>query len=77
MIDLVTGFAPAEWQSGVANMVVARADGGMLDTGTLAAITGVGAARKYYSRARLDKFIVDHGKMQGQYKEILGEDSSG
>lgn len=82
MIDPVTGFAPAEWQGGVGNVVVARADGEMLDTGTVAAITdyvsdildafgkGVGAARKYYSRVRLDKFIADHGKMQGQYKDF-------
>ena len=82
MIDPVTGFAPAEWQGGVGNVIVARADGEMLDTGTLAAITdyvsdildafgdGAGAALKYYNRGRLDKFIADHGKMQGQYKDF-------
>lgn len=82
MIDPVTGFAPADWQGGVGNVIVVRADGERLDTGTLAAITdyisdildafgqGVGAARKYYSRTRLDKFIADHGKMQGQYKDF-------
>ena len=63
-------------------MIVARADGETLDTGTLAAITdyvsdildafgdGVGAARRYYSRARLDTYIADHGNMQGQYKDF-------
>ena len=81
MIDPVTGFAPAQWQSGVGNVVVARADGKAMNTSTLAAITdyisaildafgnGVGAARKYYDRGRLDNFMADHLKMQQDFKD--------
>ena len=76
MIDPATGFAPAEWQGGVGNVIVARADGKPLETKTLGAITdyisnildafgdGVVSAQKYYNRGRLDKFIADHLKMQ-------------
>ena len=87
MIDPTTGFAPAEWQSGVGNVFVARADGEALETDTLGAITdyisdildafgnGVGAAQKYYNRDRLDKYIADHLKMQQQFKhfQLKGE----
>ncbi|CAF9932803.1 MAG: hypothetical protein ALECFALPRED_005382 [Alectoria fallacina] len=80
MIDPITGFAPAEWQGGVGNVIVARSDGKPLDTATLGAITdyisdildafgdGVGAVQKYYNRGRLDKFIADHLKMQEDFK---------
>ena len=87
MIDPTTGFAPAEWQSRVGNVFVARADGQSLETDTLGAITdyisdildafgnGVGAAQKYYNRDRLHKYIVDHLKMQQQFKQfqLIGE----
>ena len=85
MIDPVTGFAPAEWQRGVGNVIVARADGGALDTATLGAVTdyvsdivdafgdGVGAVQKYYSRARLDKYIADHLKMQKEFAAFQGQ----
>lgn len=89
MIDPVTGLAPAEWQGGIGNVIVARADGEALDTPMLAAITdyvsdvldafgkGVGAAQKYYNRGRLDKFIADHQKMQEQYKALQEEIARG
>lgn len=82
MIDPVTGFAPAEWQCRVGNVLVARADGQALETKTLGAITdyisdildafgsGLGRAQKYYNRDRLDKYIADHLKMQQQFKEF-------
>ena len=82
MIDPTTGFAPAEWQSGVGDVIVARADRQALETETLAAITdyisdildafgnGLRAAQKYYSRDRLDKYIADHLKMQQQFKQV-------
>ena len=82
MIDPTTGFAPAEWQSEVGNVFVARVDGQALETETLGAITdyisdildafgnGVGAAQKYYNRGRLDKYIADHLKMQQQFKQF-------
>ena len=82
MIDPTTGFAPAEWQSGVGNVLVARADGEALETDTLGAITdyisdildafgnGVGAAKRYYRKDRLDKYIADHLKMQQQFKQF-------
>ena len=87
MIDPTTGFAPAEWQSGVGNVLVARADGQALETDTLGAITdyisdildafgnGAGAAQIYYNRDRLDKYIPDHLKMQQQLKrfQLRGE----
>lgn len=85
MIDPVTGFAPAEWQSGVGNIVVARADGKPLETVTLGAITnyvsdildafenGVGAAQKYYNRSRLDKYIADHLQMQQDFAKFQGK----
>lgn len=84
MIDPVSGFAPAEWQGRVGNVIVARADGEPLDTVTLGAVTdyiskilnafgsGVGAARKYYNRDRLDKYIADHLKMQEGFKAFQG-----
>lgn len=80
MIDPVTGFAPAEWQGRVGNVIVAKPGGEALDAATLGAITdyisdildafgdGVGAARKLYNRGRLDKFITDHLKMQEEFK---------
>ncbi len=82
MIDPATGFAPAEWQSGLGNVVIARADGKALETATLGAITdyisdimeafenGVGAAQRYYNRERLDKYIADHLKMQQEFKSF-------
>ena len=82
MIDPTTGFAPAEWQSGVGNVFVARADGEALETDTLGAITdyisdildafgnGVGVAQIYYNRDRLDKYIADHLKMQQRFKQF-------
>lgn len=82
MIDPVTGFAPAEWQGRVGNVIVARADTEALDTATLAAVTdyisdildafgnGAGAARKYYDRGRLDRFIASHLKMQQDFKKF-------
>ena len=91
MIDPSTGFAPMEWQSRVGNVIVARADGGALETSTLGAITdyisdimeafgdGMGAPTKYYNRSRLDKFIADHLKMQQDYKnfQLEGEKELG
>ena len=88
MIDPITGFAPAEWQSHVGNVLVARADGEALETNTLAAITdyisdildafgnGVGAARKYYNKDRLDKYIANHLDMQQQFKRFQPENKS-
>ena len=82
MIDPSTGFAPAEWQSRVGNVIVTRADGGPLETSILGAITdyisdlmeafenGLGAAMKYYNRGRLDKYIADHLKMQEDFKKF-------
>ena len=58
MIDPATGFQPTEWQGGLGNVIVARADGKPLETKTLGATTdyisdildafgnGVGAAQK-------------------------------
>ena len=82
MIDPSTRFAPAEWQSGVGNVFVARADGRALETDILGAITdyisdileafgdGVGAVQEYYDRSRLDEYIADHLKMQEQFKQF-------
>ena len=85
MIDPNTGFAPAEWQSEVGDVVVARPDGQALETATLAAITdyisdildafgdGLGPPRKYYNRDRLDKFMADHAKMQEEFKQFQSQ----
>ena len=84
MIDPTTGFAPAKWQSGVGNVIVARADGKALETATLGAITdyisdimeafgdGAEAAQRYYNRDRLDKYIASHLKLQENFKSIQG-----
>lgn len=88
MIDPESGFAPAEWQGGrgggVGDVIVARADGEGLDTATLGAVTDyisdivdafgerVGAVRKYYDRARLDRYIADHLRMQREFKAFQG-----
>ena len=82
MIEPSNGFAPMEWQSRVGNVIVARADGGALEISTLGAITdyvsdivdafagGMGAPTTYYNRNRLDKFIVDHLKMQQDFERL-------
>lgn len=85
MIDPESGFAPAGWQGGVGDVIVARADGEGLDVKTLGAVTdyisdildafgdgGVGAVRKFYDRARLDRFIADHLRMQEEFKAFQG-----
>ena len=89
MIDPGTGFAPAEWQGRVGNVIVARPGGEALDMATLGAITdyvsdildtfgdGGGAARKYYNRGRLDKFIADHLKMQEDYQAFQSTQGRG
>ena len=91
MINPATGFAPADWQSGVGNVIVARADGKALETATLGAITdyvsdimeafgdGVEVAQGYYNRGRLDKYIADHLKMQLDFKrfQLQGHDFVG
>ncbi len=85
MINPATGFAPAEWQRGVGNVIVARADREALETKTLGALTdyisdimdafedGTGAAQKYYNRDRLDRFIEDHIKMQQDFQRFQGK----
>ena len=77
-----TGKAPPEWQSCIGNVIVARADGGALETSTLGAITdyisdirdafenGIGEAMKYYNRTRLDRYIADHLKMQQDFEKL-------
>lgn len=82
MIDPTTGFAPDEWQSGVGNVIVARADEKALDTATLGAITdyvsdildafgdGAEVAQGYYNRGRLDKYIKGHLKMQLDFQQF-------
>ncbi len=85
MINPATGFAPAEWQRGVGNVIVARADGEALEVKTLGALTdyisdildafgdGAGVAQKYYNRDRLDRFIEDHIKMQQNFQRFKGK----
>lgn len=82
MIDPGHGFAPSDWQGGVGDCLVVRADKEPLDMDTLSAITdyisdildafgdgfnGAEVAQKYYSRERLDRFIHDHQIMQDGY----------
>lgn len=86
MIDPGHGFAPPEWQGGVGDCLVARADKQPLDTKTLAAITGYVSeipdafgderdageiARSYYRRDQLDRFIAKHMKTQDAYQSFL------
>ncbi|KAI4283086.1 MAG: hypothetical protein L6R38_002439 [Xanthoria sp. 2 TBL-2021] len=71
MIDPGHGFAPPEWQSGVGDVLVVRADRKPLDIAMLAAVTdyvsnildafgdgmeGDEVGRKYYQRERLVRF---------------------
>jgi hypothetical protein len=83
MINPDNGLAPPEWQSAVGDCLVARADKKPLDIQTLAAITdyvsnimndfgdgmdGSAVAARYYSKAKLDKFMKGHLQMQSDYK---------
>ncbi|KAL9030139.1 MAG: hypothetical protein Q9196_001713 [Gyalolechia fulgens] len=83
MISPDHGLAPPEWQRGVGDCLVARADKEPLDTSTLAAITDYVSdimnafsddqepsviERRFYDRKKLDRFIREHVQMQQDYK---------
>jgi len=71
-IDPEIGFAPAHWQGGIGDVIVANADGSPLSLDTLSAITdyvgdileafgdGEGAPTRMYNRTRLDAYIRRH-----------------
>ena len=74
MIDPVHGLAPLDWQGGVGDCLVVRADKEPLDMNTLGAIVdyvssildefgeedGPEIAQSYYNREKLDRFIARH-----------------
>lgn len=84
-IDPVSGFAPPAWQGGIGTVYVARADRTALTVQILAGITDYvsdildafgemdpGAiVRRYYDRARLDRYLVQHRKMQMDYQAAV------
>ena len=82
MIDPETGFAPPEWQGGIGSVHVARPDGQPLTSDTLAGITDYvsdilnafgddRSVRGYYHRAKLDRYLARHRKMQMDYQAAL------
>ncbi|KAL8771141.1 MAG: hypothetical protein Q9209_003312 [Squamulea sp. 1 TL-2023] len=88
MIDPSTGLAPMEWQSGVGDVLVVRADGEPLDIGTLAAVTdylsdivdafsdgmdGAEIARVFYQGGKLGKYVKEHERMQEECKNMVEE----
>ncbi|KAI4176327.1 MAG: hypothetical protein LQ343_001065 [Gyalolechia ehrenbergii] len=85
MISPDHGFAPPEWQRGIGDCLVARADKEPLDSATLAAITDYVSdiidafgddqdrsviERRFYDREKLDRSIREHLKMQQDYKAM-------
>lgn len=91
MISPDNGIAPPEWQSGVGDCLVARADKKPLDYSTLAAITDYVSdimnafsdepdrsviQREFYNRKMLDKFIRRHLEMQQDYKAMQSNPDS-
>lgn len=85
MIDPVSGFAPPEWQNSIGSVYVARSDRKPLTSEILAAITDyVGEmldvfgeenpepiVRRYYDKARLERYFVQHKKMRSDYQAAL------
>ncbi|MCJ1429496.1 hypothetical protein MMC29_007411 [Sticta canariensis] len=84
-IDPVSGFAPPAWQGGVGTVYVARPDRTPLTVEILAGITDYvsdildafgemdpgSIARRYYDRTRLDRYLVQHQKMQMDYRAAV------
>lgn len=85
MIDPVTGFAPPQWQGGIGSVHVGRADRKPLTTEILAGITDYVSdildqfgqedawqiVRRYYDRARLERYLVQHKNVQIEYQAAL------
>lgn len=84
-IDPVSGFAPPAWQGGIGTVHVARPDRTPLTVEVLAGITDYvsdildafgemdpgSIARRFYDRTRLDRYLVQHKKMQMDYQAAL------
>lgn len=85
MIDPGSGFAPPAWQGGIGSVHVARPDRSPLTTEILAGIVDYVSdildafgerdpapiVRRYYDRARLDRYLVQHKKMQVDYQAAV------
>lgn len=81
-IDPESGFAPPRWQGGIGSVVVANADGTLLDSETLSAIVdyvsvildafGDGEVPRWkYNRKSLDKFLEQYLDMRNNFKAGL------